>query len=107
MENATYWAAQLARWMVDGPNAGLQGTYYVEIGAGQPILVLDGERFGQETVNHLKNSLIGHGFPDSTIRNRGDHWRLFLEPEDSRLKSPYDADWREFESHDDYADTEV
>jgi hypothetical protein len=108
MRSAYYWAAQIDGWMTDGPNAGLEGQYYVQVMAGKPILVLDKDEFTEEIVDHMKRSLIGHGFPDTVRkRERDDEWRLFVEEHtDAKwLQSNYEPEWRAFESQTDFEDT--
>lgn len=99
MENAYYWAAQAEGWMKNGPNAGIEGRYYVEIIGGRPVVVLD-DTFNAETAKAVKDGLRDHGFP-LPIRTTelDDEIRLFvMEPTDERLVSSlYDGDWREFD----------
>lgn len=107
MENAWYWAAQARGWMVDGPNAGLGGTYYVEVRAGAPVIVLD-ESWSEHNANVLCNSLAEYGFPDVDVKQMRDGgFRLFMEPSEDRLSSRYVAEWREWEPETDFSETMV
>jgi hypothetical protein len=105
MENAHYWAAQALWWMKEGPNAGIDGRYYVEIIGGKPVIVMD-DSWNEDTVNAVKDGLRDYGFPlPLNERELDDEWRLFVsKPTDERLVSG-DADWREFESQTDFEDT--
>jgi hypothetical protein len=99
MENAYYWAAQAAGWLKNGPNAGIDGRYYVEVIGGKPVVVLD-DSFTESAVKAGKDSLLGANFPAPIrIRELDDEWRLFIsEPSDDRLVSSYyEGDWRDFE----------
>lgn len=117
MRSAYYWAAQVNAWMTDGPNAGHEGCYYVQVRAGKPILVLD-KSYSEEVVNHFRDSLdaliFDNGFLEGgdqtvTMRELDDEWRLFVEghTDTDWLVSNYDDEWREFEGHTDFEDTEL
>lgn len=99
MENAHYWAAELLGWMKEGPNAGIRGTYYVDVVAGKPVLVMDSEDWNRPTVKAIKDSLKEYGFPRSTkVSELDGEWRLFIEsPPSDRLKTAFHPNWREFE----------
>jgi hypothetical protein len=99
MENAHYWAAQADGWMTDGPNAGLDGRYYVEIIGGKPVIVLDGS-FNGDAVEALVDSLREYGFPTPIqVTELAEETRIFIsEPSDHRLSATYDHDWRAFET---------
>lgn len=112
MENAYFWAAQWRGWMVKGPNAGLGGTYYVEIMAGQPILVTD-ETWRESHVDAIVESMHDHGFPriepvdwkESTVDGEG--WRVFMDPPtDDRLPSYYVNNWKEIDPTSSFDETE-
>lgn len=109
MRNAFYWAAQLAGWMIDGPNAGVRGRYYVEVKAGKPILVLD-DSFHESCVEAITTALIDYNFPPSIEARKlqiEDGWRIFInEPTSDRLYSNYIDNWRAWESHSSFEDTE-
>lgn len=97
MANAYYWAAQADAWLTDGPNAGLEGRYTVEVLAGKPTIVLD-DSFNAETTAALVNGLREYGFP-SPIRTREleAETRVFIsEPSDDRLYVDLDPEWRAF-----------
>lgn len=106
MENAFYWAAQAAGWLTDGPNAGLGGRYYVEVVAGQPVIVLD-ESFNDETTKALVDGLREYNFPASikSREMRNENRRIFIQPNDTRLTANYVDGWREWDSHDGFSDT--
>ena len=97
MENAYYWAAQAAGWLENGPNAGIDGRYYVEIIGGKPVVVLD-DSWNEETMMAIVDGLREYNFPNPIrIRELADEYRLFIsEPSDERLKSNYDSGWRDF-----------
>jgi len=99
MENARYWAAELLGWMKEGPNAGIRGTYYVDVVAGKPVLVMDSEHWNRSTVKAIKDALKEYGFPTSTnVVELDDEWRLFIEsPPGGRLNTRYHPNWEEFE----------
>jgi len=100
MENAHYWAAQLLGWMKEGPNAGLRGTYYVDIVGGKPVLVMDADEWNTSKVDAIEASMRDYGFPSSiSVSTGSDAIRLFIsEPTDDRLPSSYHPDWRSFEA---------
>lgn len=102
MENAYYWAAQADGWMENGPNAGIEGTYYVEIIGGRPVIVLD-DTWNAETTSAIVESLREYGFPRSIETNElsdgsGRRTVFLTEPTDDRLTADYyPGDWREYE----------
>jgi hypothetical protein len=102
MENAHYWAAQLLGWMKRGPNAGLRGSYYVDIVAGQPVLVMD-KSWSRPKVRAIWDGLRDAGFPQPMEQKQlaDTHYRIFIEePTDDRLASSwYPGDWREYEPY--------
>lgn len=103
MENAHYWAAQLLGWMKDGPNAGLRGTYYVDVVAGQPVLVMDGDAWNLSKISAIKTALRDYGFPQSLrvtdLTDDYGQYRLFIkDPTDKRFPTDwYPGGWRTFE----------
>ena len=108
MRDAWYWAAQMSGWMND-ETAGVEGTYYVEIIGGRPILVMDGDSWDEEKVKHVRDCLRGRNFPVEMkykqIQNG--NWRLFImEPDSSRLVSNYVNNWESFEIQKDFSETE-
>ncbi|AGC65537.1 head protein [Haloarcula hispanica virus PH1] len=102
MEDAHYWAAQLVGWMKNGPNAGLRGSYYVDILAGKPVLVMD-DTWLESNVDAIKTEMRNVGFPSPIREKEMDDggWRLFIrEPTngDRLPTSYYPGDWRDFET---------
>lgn len=101
MENAHYWAAQLLGWMKEGPNAGLRGTYYVDIIGGKPVLVMSPEKWDYDKAKTIKDALRDEDFPQPIRINEGDDaTRLFIsEPTDDRLVTDWHPEgWRSFEA---------
>ncbi|AFD02286.1 head protein [Haloarcula hispanica icosahedral virus 2] len=101
MENAHYWAAQLLGWMKNGPNAGIRGTYYVDVVGGKPVLVMDGDEWNESSIDAVVDGLREVDFPEPlrvTTDDTGGNHRLFIsEPSDDRLTSNYHPDWQDFE----------
>lgn len=110
MADAWFWAAQADGWMTDGPNAGLEGHYYVTVLAGQAVIVLDGEKFDHESnVTALVSALHDYDFPASITSREmetANETRIFIEPDDTRLSSYYVDEWREWEPDSEFSDTE-
>lgn len=99
MKNAHYWAAQ-ARGFMDEQVHGLEGEHYVEIQAGQAIIVMSDE-FPEGGIDGLENELHDHGFPADWTRRelpKYNETRLFIQPTRDRLKSNFVDDWQEFEN---------
>ena len=109
MENAFYWAAQASGWMVDGPNAGIGGTYYVTVFGGKPTIVFDGDEWNEETVEAVRDGLREIDFPEPmTLRELDEEWRLFInEPNDDLLISNYVDDWTAWETQNSFSDTDL
>lgn len=102
MENAQYWAAQVDGWLRNGPNAGIDGRYEVQIIGGRPVVALD-DSWNEETAWALRDGLRTDGFPGhikvtEQSAESDVSYRVFLmEPSDDRLTGGwYDDDWRAF-----------
>jgi hypothetical protein len=99
MRDAHYWAAQ-ARGFMEEQVIGLAGEWYVEIMAGDAIIVVSDE-FPDGGVEALQGELRNHGFPEETVREleRYDETRLFITPTDDRLTANLGRDdWWNFEN---------
>lgn len=94
MKNAFYWTAQLRGWMIEGPHAGIGGTYCVEIQAGKPIVVLDKPEWGESKVKALIDSMRDYDFPRTTTKELDDEFRVFVEPSSDRPTSDYADKWK-------------
>lgn len=102
MENAQYWAAQVAGWLRNGPNAGIDGRYEVEVIGGRPVVALD-DSWNEETATALRDGLREANFPGhievtEQAVEQSVSFRVFvMEPSDDRLVSDwYEGDWRAF-----------
>jgi len=98
MKNAHYWAAQILGWMKNGPNAGLRGTYYVDVIGGKPVLVMDAAEWNETNVMAIKDGLRDYDFPLAIrVKELDGEFPLFVsEPTDDRLVSELHPDWRDF-----------
>lgn len=108
MANAWYWGAQVAGWLSDGPNT-IDGDHYVEIIGGDVVIALDGEKFNQDSAQALISGLRGHGFPEVDVHRElqtRNEYRIFIAPTDDRLVSNYISEWKQWEPHDGFEDTE-
>ena len=101
MRDAHFWAAQLISRLKNGPYAGIRGTYYVDIMAGTPTLVMRDDDWDLSKVKAVRDDLRDYGFPQPLkIRDTRDDLRLFIsEPStNSGMTDIYPGDWREFEA---------